>query len=124
MQQRARQENSTSLSQSVMVFSVWLLRVEIRYQFQQLPWRIRLSKWGQLGKAATKPKWPEGANGAGARMGKKGEIDLVQRSTLRTWVLTFAGGLDSRPTVCYALCSSALPSPLQQKKKFPVPEDH
>lgn len=47
--------------------------METRYQFQQLPWRIHLSKWGQLGKAATKPRWPEGANEAGARMGKKAE---------------------------------------------------
>lgn len=84
----------------VPAFPAWLPRVETRYQFQQLPWRTLQSKWGQLGKAAIKPRWPGGANGAGAKMGKKGETDLVQRSTLRCPHLV-------RPRVCCPLISTA-----------------
>lgn len=52
-------------------------RVETRCLFQQLPWRTHPLRWGPLGRAATRPRWPEGASGAGARMDKKGEPDSV-----------------------------------------------
>lgn len=48
-------------------------RVEIRCPFRPRPWKTRPLKWGRLGKAATRPRWPEGARGAGARRGKRGE---------------------------------------------------
>ena len=50
-------------------------RVETRCLFQQRPWRTHPLKWGQLGRAAIRPRWPEGVSGAGAKMGKKGEHD-------------------------------------------------
>lgn len=53
-------------------------RAEARCPFQQLPWRTRLLKWGQRGRAATRPGWPEGASGTGARMGRRGEPGPVQ----------------------------------------------
>lgn len=76
-----KEKTATGPAKVAYLFSAWRPRVETRYQFQQLPWRTHPSKWGRLGKAALRPRWPEGAKGAGARTGRKGETDLVQRST-------------------------------------------
>lgn len=67
------QEHGRGLSLGTCLFP----RVETRCLFQQLPWRTRPLRWGPLGRAATRPRWPEGASGAGARMDKKGEPDSV-----------------------------------------------
>lgn len=62
-------------------------RVETSCLFQQLPWRTHPLKWGQHGGAATRPRWPEEASGAGAKMGKKGEPDLAQGSALGQYMV-------------------------------------
>lgn len=48
-------------------------RVETRCLFPPLPWKTLPLKWGLLGKAATRPRWPDGARRAGARRGRRGE---------------------------------------------------
>lgn len=99
-------------------------RVETRCLFQQLPWRTHPSRWGQLGKAATRPRWPEGASGAAARMGRRGEQDLARGSALSQAMVLVWGEGGRRGAVPSTPAQTAFDPCLQQKKELPVPEDH